>query len=136
MRCAIILVTFILISCSSQNDKASEYTIINNLKNTTWTFEVTEGCVDSIKFLSLKKFSYYYCGAGFIYDGNYSRKGDTIYTEILDYVSQIDASKGKSITCKLDFEYKDNKLCVVKKWEEYSMFTHLYRTQCFDIFQK
>jgi len=131
-----LFLSLILTACLQNDKKVSNQLPINQLENTTWKFEVIEGCTDSIKFLSTEKFLYYYCGAGFIYDGNYTHTDDTIYTVILDYVSQIDASKGQSPTCKLDFKYENNKLCVVRKWEEYAMFSHLYRTQCFDILQK
>lgn len=117
------------VACFQNDRKAPE----NQLANTTWKFEVIENCTDSIRFLSAEKFLYYYCGTGFTYDGNYTLIDDTIYTEILDYVSQVDISKGQSPTCKLDFKYENNKLGVVKKWEEYNMFHHLYQTQCFDI---
>lgn len=130
----LLLISF-LVACFQNDRKSVGEVLKSQLDDTTWTFSITEGCIDSIKFLSPEKLSYYYCGIGFYYEGNYTHINDTIYTELLDYVSQVDASKGKSITCKLDFKYENNKLCLVKKWEEYSLFRHLYQTKCFDISQ-
>jgi len=103
-----------------------------DIKRTSWTLNRTQNCTDTIKFLDKNDVSYYYCGTGHFYEGNYHFNEDSIFIEILDDISWIDASKGKEVVKTLDLKYENDKLYVNNTKQKYSEFSYITRGTIFN----
>lgn len=122
-----ILFSAIYFGCNF-NKNNSEF----DFKETSWTLNRTRNCTDTIILLNENDVSYYYCGTGHFYDGNYHFKEDSIFIEILDDISWVDTSKGREVVKTLDLKYEKDKLYVNNTKQKYSEFSYITRGTIFN----
>lgn len=128
----ILLILFLCISCeSNQNNQRSSESKPDlentdfKLSETSWIVNVSDNCIDTLKFKTTDRLSFYHCGLGVLFDGNYVIKEDLVSIDILDYISQVDITKGKETVLNLELKYARDGFYVNSANGKTSEFNHL-----------
>jgi len=135
-----IIFILIIISCScganqdnqKKSDFKSKFENANfNLSETSWIVNVSNNCIDTLKFTTIDKLLFYHCGLGVTFEGNYLIEQEFISIDILDYISQVDITKGKKTVLKLDLKYDNGSLYTKKADRKTNEFNHINHNTVF-----
>lgn len=125
-------------SCGASQDNQKKFNMKSkfesahfNLLETSWIVNVSNNCIDTLKFTTMDKLLFYHCGLGVMFEGNYYTEKEFISIDILDYISQVDITKGKETVLKLSLKYDNESLDVNKAEGKTNEFNHINHNTVF-----